>query len=426
MMRMRGLAFISMLACAAAHAQEVLTLDEAVRLARERNGTIRSAFADLETSESRVRQAFGAFLPEITPVLRYDNRRNEVESFVTKTDEWSTQLGATWRILDAGQRSFSHRAAQRLAGGQRANTKQTLREILFSVHEQFFNALRSQELVRVRDASIERANELMKATQAQIDQKVAPAKDILQARADYLNAKVDQLDARNQLTTTQAGLKAVIGWEQASRLPALQTFEAPESFGELPPLQDVIAQGLANREDLRSTRFSIEAQKLNIARAARDAGVSWSLDANYTRQFSETEQDSRNLTFLISVPLFDGSQSKEIVRQARLNLEALHAGYEQQQRNVSAEIESAYLSLQQDRERLGAAKAALDAAKENYTAASEAQRLGAEGTNIITVLTAKISLVTAESNYVNAVYDVYVSEVRLRLATGQSIPGEER
>lgn len=70
-----------------------------------------------------------------------------------------------------------------------------------------------------------------------------------------------------------------------------------------------------------------------------------------------------------------------------------------------------------------AAQAALEAATKNFEAASESQTLGAS--DLIDVVTAQVSLVTAESNRVEAFYDFLISEVRWKLVTGQPLPGEE-
>ena len=64
----------------------------------------------------------------------------------------------------------------------------------------------------------------------------------------------------------------------------------------------------------------------------------------------------------------------------------------------------------------------MEAAQLNYEAATESQK---EGINdLIAVLTAQVSLVTAESNYIEATFDYYVSDVNLRLVTGKPMPGE--
>jgi len=95
---------------------------------------------------------------------------------------------------------------------------------------------------------------------------------------------------------------------------------------------------------------------------------------------------------------------------------------EQAQRVVRAEIEAAYVELKTNAERLQAAQTALDAAKKNYEAAVDSQKAGAY--DLLQVITAQLSLVTAESNEIQAMYDYRISDVNLRLVTGRPIPGE--
>lgn len=405
-----------------------LTLEEAITLARRNNGFILAAYADLSSARSQVRQASGSFLPTVLPTARYDSSRTETElssgTSISRFNEASAEIDARWRLLDSGQRMLILRSSKFSENAQKASTAQTIRQILFSVHERFFNSLRNQELVRVSDVSVERANEIYKLTEAQIELKIAPRKDILQARADVLNAKVDQLGAKNQSAAADALLRSIIGWDVTKPFPNLEKPAAPAAMSELPDLQTAIKNGLAQREDLRSTRFTIEAQRLFVERARIEAGLTWAVDASYSKTFADRDSDSRAFSIIFSYPLFDGNQSREEARQAEFALDRIKVQYRQAEADAAAEIESAFRTVMQDRERLDAAKSALEAANENFKAATESQQLGAEGTNVITVLTAKISLITAESNYVNALYDVQVSEMRFRLVTGQPIPGE--
>lgn len=401
----------------------VLSLSDAMSMAQRNNGTIRAARYSQAIAESRARFDFGAFLPSVSTNYRYESSRLRQDGSTFRTDEGFPSINASWTIFDLGLRDLGYRASKQGALQARADAVQTLRETLFVVAQQFLNGLRAQELVRVRSASVERAEELLKATDAQIAAKQIPAIDRLQANADLLNARVDYLGASNSLTTTLSLLKALIGLESGVQQTSLQSVQ-PEPMKELPSLAEVLRTGIANREDLKARRFGLESQRLSVEQTKREAGLSVTLDANYSRNWSDSEVDSRNLTLLASYPLFDGQQRRELVRQAQLALDSQRSGYAQAERDALAEIESAYLELKQNRERSTAAQEALNAAKENYVAASEAQKLGAEGTNVISVLTAKISLVTAESNAVEALYDVFVSEMRLKLATGQPMPGE--
>jgi len=405
-----------------------LTLAQAIDLAKRRNGTIQAAILDVASAKSRVRETFGAFLPSVIPSYEYDTRRSELFTgpFRGRSGDvtHSTQVAANWRILDSGQREWAYQASRRSAEATAASASQTLRSILFTVNQQFFDALRAQELLRVASAQVERASKIQDQTQAQIDVGAAAKKDILQVRADRLNAEVSRLSAENQSSITEASLKATIGFEEKEELGNLVAEAEPSSFPEPESLEEAIKSGLAQRPDLVALRKRRDAQQYFVRTAEREATYTWTLDATLSRSFSEEVSDFRGLTFLVSLPLFDGHRSKEAARQQRLALMAQDAELVQAEREARADIESAHALLRQDIRRVAAAKLAKEAAQLNYDAALESQRLGAEGTDIITVLTAQVSLVTAESNYVEALYDYFISDVRLKLVTGRTMPGE--
>lgn len=413
------------IAMAAAASAQTLTLDEALRLAKERNGVIRAANLDVLVARSRMRQSFGAFLPTLTPSFRYSDQRQESGSggtgaFSSKTSR--TEIEAAWTILDS-QREFSYNADRRGLEAESWSALQTLRQTLFSVHQQYLEVLRAQSLLKIADAQVVRAQATLDQTKAQVEAKVAPKKDILQAEADLLNAKVQQLSAKNRVSTSVAALRATIGWGSNEALPALQETDLPTT--EPANLQDLIQEGLRDRADLQSQRKRLESQGFGVRAAERRAMVNWSLDATYTRGWSPGSYNNRALSFNVSVPLFDGAQSREAARQAQLGLQGASANLQQTEREASSEIESEYLTATSNSQRVAAAKLALEAAQLNYKAAAESFQAGAEGTSVVVVLTAQVSLVTAESNYIEALYDYALSDVRLRLVTGKPVPGEK-
>ncbi|MBL8040722.1 MAG: TolC family protein [Chthonomonas sp.] len=151
--------------------------------------------------------------------------------------------------------------------------------------------------------------------------------------------------------------------------------------------------------------------------------VEFSLDAQWRKNFSRDVFRSSQIALTATVPLFDGGRSRESVRAQQDNVKALEASLKQAERSARSEIISTSLELQQNAKRLVVANAAFEAAKVNFDAASESRRLGA-GT-LLEVITAQLSLTTAESNLVQARYDYLSSKVRFDVATGKPIEGEE-
>ncbi|MBS1726817.1 MAG: TolC family protein [Armatimonadetes bacterium] len=405
-----------------------LTMDDAIRLAKQNNGTLKAAMEDLVASKARKTQANSSFLPTLTPSVTYTNSLREIPSAsfgntTSSYDQTTTQAALSWRVLDAGQRLASLRAARESVSAQTASTEETLRQIIFNVVSQFLETLRAQELEKVSDAQLARANKVLDQTKARVTLGDAAQREILQAEADALNAKVNSITSRNRTSTNAATLKSIIGAQNDYANPDLE----PVTFAEqndLPgSMSDAVDVGLKTRPDLISQRKSVSSQVQSLRGTEIDAGVTWTLDLSYNRQFSPAASSNRNTTFLLSYPLFDGGKSKAMVQEGRARVESAKARLGQAEKDARSEIEATYLTYHQNEQALESADLALKAARLNFDAAEGSQKAGAS--SLIDVITAQVSLVTAESNYIEATYDLLISQLKLRLVTGLPMPGED-
>lgn len=433
--RVRGLGLAVLAACAVmgtAQDQEQpeprkLTLDMALMIARQNNGTVQAAYYNYLSAAASTNVAQAAFLPTVTPRLVIDENRLDQHTGLfkgfTRSSSTSAELNANWRLLDSGERRFNERQAVYSEEQAQLSALQTLRETLFSVHSSFYEALRAQELLRVQEDQVKRAEEILKATEFRSDPTIGdlPRKDVSQARADFLNSQVSYQSANNQVANSEANLKAIIGIDQ-DELPEL---EEPD-LGPMTPLDYTLDQameeGLENRADLLANRKGLQSREVQVESARLATRIQYSVDASFTRSFSEEVFDRGGLVLQAALPLYDGKSSREQLNATRFSLESFEASVRQAELNAKAEIESAYKAYSQNLIRIQAANAALEAAQENYRFASDSMRLGA-GT-LLEVLAAQVTLTTAEVNQVQAFYDLLISEVQLRLATGRPMPGE--
>lgn len=412
---------------ASAFAQETLTLDRALMLAKDGNGDVRSAFLNYRSARASARSSYSNFLPTITPSFSLESGRSEVLTGPFRGSENNSTTGAAvdvnWRLFDNGSRDDNYKRALLGASISELNALQTLRSTLFSVHTRFFDALRSQELLRVQQENLKRAAVILEQTKIRANPPIedVPKKNILQAEADYQNARVSVLTAENRVQSTAANLKEILAWDE-EELPDL----VKPTTQQLPPLdftlQEAFVRGLEYRADLASTRKRVESQELAVRTARRNGFLDYSVDASYRHVFAEDPFNRAALTFTASLPLYDGERTKYLTEAEKLTLASLEASLDQSERVARAEIEATYKEYGQNRVRYEAATAALEAAQVNFDAAVESQREGAG--NLIEVLTARVSLTTAESNLVEATYDLLISNVRLQLVTGDSMPGE--
>jgi outer membrane protein len=402
-----------------------LTLAQALEMAKDRNGTVKSAEYLVNAARQRVAEAFSAFLPSITPEYTYNSLREQFQlgtaTAFLQQEGGSTSVNTSMTLLDSGQRQFTLSASRRSLSSQKFSAKQTLRTTLFSVTQQFYETLRSQELLNVSQSQVDRTAQILSQTKARIIVKDAAAIEELQANADYQNARVQLLVSRNSVSSNAASLKGLIGLDSDQPLPTLEKTDV-EARPISKPQPMLVRQGLAERPDLQSMRQSLQAARYNYLVADRNANLGLSVTLNYDQQITPISLQDRALLLTLSYPLFDGGLTRAQARELRDDYASDKALLVQAERSAQAEIEAAYATDSQDLERLDAAKTALDAAQKNYDAALESQKLGAY--DLIQVLTANVSLVTAQSDYIQAIYDFAISDVNLKLVTGQPIPWE--
>ena len=405
---------------------ESLSLEEALIQARKSNGIIASAFKNYEMARSSVAQANSAFFPTVTPQYRFVDQKQTFAGGFTGTGVLNfhqVSVSANWLVLDAGQRNFTLSRSRRLADASLNSTLWTLRQTLFIVASQFYNVLRTRELLKVAEAQEQRAKQVLEITEAQVEIGLVAQKEVLQAKADLANAVVQVMTVKNQVTTAEAGLKASIGWNLEKPLPELEPPPEPRVHEEVESLEELIQDGLSKRPDLMDSRLRADAERFNVMLAERQASLDWVLRLDYTRNFEPTNTDNRSLTFIMSFPLFDGGFGREVVRRAKLQQDSSNILLEQHLRDARSEIESAYLTFLQNGQVLIASQAAVEAARLNFQAATESQAAGVS--SIAEVTNARVALITAETNHVDAVYTYYISELYLMLVTGESLPGEK-
>ena len=403
-----------------------LTIEDAVALACRRNGTIGAAYYAYLSSHQATLQAYAPLLPTLTGSYQYNADRTAStlgsQTFITDTNGSAYNANANWRIFDMGVRNDNFLSARRAEESQLDNARQTLRQVLFNVQDQYFETLRASELEKVSATEVERAQTIFDQTFEQVRVGKTAQKDVLQAKADLANAKVTELQSRNTSATDIATLKSLIGLPSRDPLPTLPPYPQPDTSQVPSDLNKVLDDGIAARPDLQAQRSTVRSLEFSARSLAIQAGVNVTLDATFGASFAPSYLENRLLTFTVSYPIFDGGSSRAAARAAGYNVKAAKETLAQAEREARAQIETAFVLLRQNVERLSAAKDAYAAALENYNAASESQRLGAS--TIIDVLTANVSLITAESNQIQAVYDYYISEVQLRLATGERLLGE--
>lgn len=402
-----------------------LTLEDAIRIGLKNQHSLAIAQASIVSANARVTQSKSAYYPQVAPTYTYSNQTTTQNVNGVKTtgnfESSITQFGATQLIFDMGKREENVLASKYGAKGAEFSYTDARQTVIQNITTSYYEILRRKELVRVAQASVDRAKTTLDATRAFVEAGTSPKKDILQAEADFENADVQLSVARNDVRLAMTTLKQSMS--VLSSMPVITPEIKLSSPSEKPDTTDIatyVTQAFSKRSDIKRDEANTDADRHSLKIAKINSG--FQVNASVTEGFridpSPGENRSFNTSF--SYPLFDAGSARASVRQAEASLEQARRQVALTKQGIQADVETNLLTREEARLRIRSTQSALRASQENFNAAREAQKEGA-GT-IIDVITAQTLLVTAETNAVQALYDFYIADARFKRAIGENDP----
>ncbi|MBC7809204.1 MAG: TolC family protein [Akkermansiaceae bacterium] len=424
-----------------------LTLESAIGLALRLQPTVSQAQANREASEQRLKAQQADYYPRVDPSYTYNNRltTGSVTQFVggvpvvvssgRTTENKQFNAIASYTIFDSFNRELSNRQARQNLRGVTFSEEDTRQRVIADVANNYFNSLRTAALVTVSESQVARAENTLAVIEAQVEVGISPRKDVFQARADLLNARVSVLQARNNAAVAQAQLKqsiGLVGGEQltiadvpaptdATPVTALNS-PTPATPSDIETVNALSETAFLSRPDIARSQKDVEVNQTGVGLARINDGLQANLTVSDGYQFTPIgdnrypNSQNRQVNLNVSYPLFNGGLTRAQVRQAQANVRNSEASLIQLRQSVAVEVEQSWRTLTQSRAAIPAAQAAQEAAQINYDAAVESRREGVG--SIVEVIQAQTQLVQAQTQLVQTTYDFYSADARLARAVG--------
>ncbi len=429
-----NLALLVLAAAAPAAEPRTLTLDEALATARAQQPQVRQAAAATQAAAARVDESLAPLLPQVNGSATYTretanftSRPGSLPSQISGSaggESWNTfdyygfGLNASVLLYDFGQTSSRWRSTQANAASQRDSERTTLDSVLFSVRTAYFQARAAKGLVKVAHDTLANQLKHMEQTEGFVEAGTQPEISLAQARTDVANARVQVIAAENSYETAKAQLNQAMGVESPTPYDVADE-TLPAVPGEDGTTEELLTEAVQARPELSALANQVRAQELTV-RALRGA---FGPSLGFSTGFSDAGERISGLVwnwsaaFSLSVPVYQGGQTKAQVREAEYNLTGLRAQLDGQRQQVRLEIEQARLAIRAD-------KAALDATAEALANARVQLQL-AEGRyesgvgSIIELGDSQVALTSAAQQRVQAEYILAQARAGLLKALGR-------
>jgi outer membrane protein len=275
----------------AQEAPPALTLQQAVKIALEKNPLRKAALADTRASSAGIREARSFLMPHLSFSETATRGNDRVYVFGSKLRQkrftsadfalnklntplplgnFATRFGGTWNLFDSFASWHGVNRAKRMneaAGQQLVRTDQ---EIIFRVISSYYGVLLASKQLDVAKRAVKTAQSIVDRSQARFDSGLVVESDLLTAKVRMAARQQEVIRAKNNLQLARAQLNTSLG------VPVESPFQLAEALAErtlpIPVLQEVEKQALANRPDLKRIRAEEGVQHLSVEIAKSSFG----------------------------------------------------------------------------------------------------------------------------------------------------------
>lgn len=396
------------------------TLDECIDYAIENNLTVRQQDLDRQSAEQQVVSAKDAVLPQVSgSVSQTWNFGRGLTSSNTYADRNTSNFGANiglqLPLFNGLQtvRNIEYAKASLVAVVE--GVEATKDDVALRVIAQYLQVLYCSELEGVAAAQVDLTYEELKRRTALLEAGKIP-------EADMLDAKSQAADAKMQLVTaTNDRRLALLDLAQLLRLETIDDFEVVAlDTDSLPDIRDpraVYDVAISTNHTIRASELQVRAADRQISLAQTGWIPRLSFNAGLGSNFYKVgginnesfgQQMRHNFSqyvgFSLTVPIFDAFSTRNSVRSARIQRLNADLQLETQKDNLYKSINECYYQAVGAQEKLAASEEAVTYAAAALEAVQEKYALGrATSTDFDT---AKNRAIQAMSERARALYEL--------------------
>ncbi len=407
-----------------------LTLEECISLGLQFNPSLTIAREDVLAADARLRRTLASYYPSATFIATQGRAGGSsfletpagTIAFRTDTRRRESEVLLRQLVWETGRHQSARQSGYAL-GASRADERTARQDLIWSVSQQYYQALAAEDLVEVAQAALVASKDHEKLVRARAEVGAAAPVDLLPAEADAAEAELALIQAQNSADLAKAQLKRTMGVSPMYRLRLARPGPSEADYRP-PPFGEALSLSLERRPEVASLYQSIGSaiSQLRAAEVTKNAALS--VSAQYELGLSGPQEgENWSVVAYLNTFLFDGGQRKANVDAARANLRSLRAREQDLINAIGLEVETALLDVQTAGESLEAAEKTVASAEAQLGAAEGKYR---EGVGIfVEILDAQETATRARTNRVRAMYDYQTALLALRKALGTLGVGDE-
>lgn len=427
--------FTSLCVLVPVKAQDVLTLEECLRLGIENNLSLESSRNEIRKGEHTLSENRAKLLPQINAVVGFNDNFNPPVSVtdgsaygnpynVTKTLQYNASAGIQLQMPLYNQTVYTAvDIARTMNELNRLSYEKAREDLILQISKMYYLSQNTAEQIALIKENISRLNELSNITQAFYDNGMAMEVDVKRVNINLENQRVQYDNAQSMLTQQLNLLKYVIDYP-ADKEIALTPVDTENTTS-------VSLTGLDNNQYelqlLQSKQKLAEQQRKMIGQGyipSLSLTGSWMYSA-YTDKAknwfhsgpSNHWYNSSGIGLTLRIPIFDGLDKRAKMKKAKIEIENAKLSYENALKNMQTQYLNATNELMNSQRNFRKQKDNYLLAEDVYQVTTDRYREGIA--SMTEVLQDEMRMSEAQNNYINAHYNYQVTNLSLLKLTGQ-------
>lgn len=411
-------------------AQEVLTLEDAVKTALENNYEIRISKNDLTIDKTNVSAGNAGMLPKVaanvvdvngiqnTTQTRSDGTINKLDN--AKNNSLTYGVGLDWTVFD-GFRMFARydqlKALQKLG---EAELKLTVITKISDVTSTYYELVQQQQQLSALDSTIVISNQRVTLAQNRFTIGKASKLEVLNAQVDLNTDTTTYLRQKELYANTKTLLNQMLARDVKTDFKVVDVISVDDQL----LLPELISLAEKQNPQLEAQVLNKKIAELQLKQIKGDRYPVVSVNTAYNFNESEsslgfvTQSSSKGLNygFTATLNLFDGFNQRRNEKIAKLQVDNASIAIEQQNQALQTTLTTSYQTYLTNLELMKLEQKNESIAKQNLDITLEKFRIG-------TITT--IEFRTAQLNYINAIvrnsnaqFQAKLSEIALKELAG--------
>jgi len=401
------LAFIwGTLATTFARAERVITLDDAIALAEERNPGVAANLGREEAARAGIVTARQYPNPSLDANVGPQRPRNN--SGTLSGTAWG--VGVAQPIEYPSVRESRRRTAEANLGSVEAGSAAFRAQLLAQVSSNFYEVLQRQEQLVIADEDLKLLEEIRDRVGLRAKLGESPRLDLVRTETEVLNAQRARDAAAVRVTQAKLALANVIGIPPAEPYAVHGTLAG---LGALPPLDRLRDEIARDNPQIQQAQAEQERAR-NRLQLERDLRLpAPTLQAGYVQ---EPDKEVTRFGLSLPIPLFNQREGQ--IAEALAELKVADAQLRAREFALAREVDAAYGRLLVARQQVETFESGLlERAQRTLEAAEAAYRFGERG--IIEYLDAQRTYRAVRQDYLNARYELAYSIIEIERLTGR-------